>query len=103
MKKRFNLKTGKWTIDGKPCKEPASFTGTENSDKLETYKRGWPIHSEAAGAHPSQIPEHIEFDRHHGVPTDYDSTGRPILRDRAHRKRYLKIHGLRDNQGGYGD
>lgn len=103
MRKRFDIKTGKWTIDGKPCKEPASFTGQENSDKLETYKRGWPIYSDAAGCHPSQIDEHRAFDTLHGVPTDYDGSGRPILRDRVHRKKYLRAHGLHDRDAGYGD
>ena len=103
MKKRFNVKTGKWTLNGEPCDEPPSMPQSHSKARLATFNRGWPIHSDAAGCHPDQIPEHIAFDEKHGVKTEYDSTGRPILTDRVHRKKYLKIHGLHDNDGGYSD
>lgn len=44
-----------------------------------------------------------EVDRKAGVPTDYDAKRRPILRDRAHRRAYMRAHGAHDNDGGYGD
>ena len=103
MKKRFNVKTGKWTLNGEPCDEPPSMPQSHSKARLATFNRGWPIHSDAAGCHPSQIEEHRKFDRLHGCVTDYDNTGRPILTDRVHRKKYLKIHGLHDNDGGYSD
>ncbi len=103
MKKRYVPETDSWTCSGEPCEEPKSVPLGSDGGGTCGFGRGWPIHSEAAGCHPDQIPEHIEHDRLHGVPTEYDSTGRPILRDRAHRKRYLKAHGLRDNDGCYSD
>lgn len=103
MKKRWDPKTNTWTYKGERCDEPPSMPQSHSKARLATFNRGWPIHSEAAGCHPDQVPEHIEFDRKRGVPTEYDSTGRPILTDRVHRKKYLKIHGLHDNDGGYSD
>lgn len=63
----------------------------------------WPIRSDALAVHPKQIKEAMEFDRKNGVPTDYDKYGRPELRDRKHRKRYMMLHGAFDKCGGYGD
>lgn len=65
--------------------------------------QGWPIVSDAAAVHPKQIEEAREIDRKKGVPTEYTKAGQPVFTDRAHRKKYLKAHGLRDNEGGYGD
>ena len=65
----------------------------------------WPMTSIAAavGTNPKELAAVREIDRKAGVPTDYDGRGRPILRDRAHRKRYLRAHGMHDQDGGYGD
>ena len=64
---------------------------------------GWPLVSRAAAVHPDEIPEAVERDRKAGVPTEYDARGNVIFRDRGHRKRYLRAHGMRDNDAGYGD
>lgn len=63
----------------------------------------WPIVSDAAAIHPDQIPEAREYDRQHGVPTEYTRDGQPVFTDRAHRKAYCEAHGLYDRNGGYGD
>ena len=39
----------------------------------------------------------------HGVKTEYDSLGRPVLRDRAHRKAHMRALGFYDRNAGYGD
>jgi hypothetical protein len=65
--------------------------------------RSWPIHSDAAGVHPSQIAEAKEESRRLGVPTDFDNKGCAVLTDPAHRKRYARAIGLHDRRGGYGD
>lgn len=71
---------------------------------LEAHKPdAWPIVSKALGVHPRQIPEAIEHARRNGVPTEFTSEGRPILRDRAHRKAYLRMQGYHDRDGTYGD
>ncbi len=64
---------------------------------------GYPYASESLGVLNFQIPEAMEFDRQHGVPTDYDKSGRPIMRDRTHRKNYYKAHNVVDKLGGFGD
>jgi hypothetical protein len=65
----------------------------------DTCGKGWPIHSEALGVHPKQIQEAMAADRRDGVPTDYDRAGRPILRDAAHRRRFLRAKGFFDRSG----
>lgn len=68
-----------------------------------TPTRGWPIFSKALGVHPEQVQEANEHARRIGVPTEHTKDGKAILTDRAHRKRYLKAMGFRDNDAGYGD
>lgn len=58
---------------------------------------------ESLAVHPDNIAEAVEYDSKHGVPTDYDSWGRPIMKNRAHQKNYLKIHGVFNKDGSYGD
>ncbi len=65
--------------------------------------KGWPIHSDALGYHPKQIPEAIAHLEKLGVPTEIDPLGRPVLRDRDHRRRVMKALHVHDNDGGYGD
>ena len=62
-----------------------------------------PIHSEAMGVHPEQIPEARRFCEMAGVKTDFDRTGRPIFRSRKHRKRYARAWNFHDRDGGDGD
>lgn len=63
----------------------------------------WPKESYAAGVHPAQIEEAHKKSLELGVPTEFSPNGDAIFRDRAHRKRYLKAVGLRDNDAGYSD
>ena len=63
----------------------------------------WPIHSDAMGVHPSQIPAAQQALRAAGVHTDYDREGRPILTDASHRKRHAEALGFYDRNGGYRD
>lgn len=62
-----------------------------------------PIHSDALGVHPSQVNAFRQAAARAGVPTDFDSKARPILRSREHRRRYLRHRGVIDGDGGYGD
>lgn len=63
-----------------------------------------PILSDAAAIHPSQIAEFKELGRRHGCgDVNYHPDGRPELKSREQRRRYLKFRNLRDNNGGYGD
>lgn len=64
----------------------------------------WPMRSDAVGVHPLDAARAAEADARRGVPTDYcPTTGCAIFRDRAHRKAWLKAHGMIDRDGGYGD
>jgi len=63
----------------------------------------WPLHSDAFGCHPKQIPELRNWTKEQGCPTEYTPDGRAILRDRAHRKALGRAMGYYDKQGGYGD
>lgn len=59
-------------------------------------KRGYPIESVALAVTRKRIPEQMKRDAERGVPTEYTKGGRPILRDAAHRKAYLKAYGYHD-------
>lgn len=69
----------------------------------------WPMESDAAGVHPSQIEEARAHSIAHGVPTEFtpasqgEHGGKAIFTSRKHRRDYLRICGLHDNHGGYGD
>lgn len=67
--------------------------------------RPWsrPLASDALAVHPEQIPEAIEDARKKGISIDFDSLGRPLFRDRNHRKRYCRAYGIYDRDGGYSD
>jgi hypothetical protein len=63
----------------------------------------WPLPSEAAAVHPAQAREAADHAKKLGVPTEFNGLGQPVFTDRAHRKRFLKAHGMVDRSGGYGD
>ena len=63
----------------------------------------WPLISTAAGVSPDEVPEMMEFDKAHGVPTQYTPDGDPIFTSKGHRKKYCSAHGLYDRSAGYGD
>jgi hypothetical protein len=64
---------------------------------------GWPMKSDGMAVHPDQVPEVMARNKKHGVYIDYDTDGCPILPDRGARRELMKIEGLIDRQGGYGD
>ena len=63
----------------------------------------WPMHSWAAGVHPSQRKEAYDESVRVGVPTQFDANGDAIFTSRKHRKDYCKAKGLCDWNAGYGD
>lgn len=64
----------------------------------------WGYESDAAGVHPEQVPEAVAYCKQKGVPTEFNpKTGNPVMRNRSHRNRFLKVWGLRDRDAGYGD
>ncbi len=68
--------------------------------------RPWtrPILSDALAVHPDQVDEVMARNREHGLEIEYEREfGRPILKDRDQRRRLMKIEGVHDRNGGYGD
>ena len=63
----------------------------------------WPIVSDGAAISADMISAYQEFDRKHGVVTEYKPDGRPVLTSRGHRRDYFKAHKIFDRDGGYGD
>ncbi len=57
---------------------------------------GYPIQSVALAVHSSQVAEAQADSVRKGVPTEFTKSGRPILRDAAHRKAYLKAYRMHD-------
>jgi hypothetical protein len=64
----------------------------------------WPMKSDAAGVHPTQVGAAYTESVKLGVPTRFDpQTGQAIFESRSHRKDFLKAKGMFDRSGGYGD
>ena len=98
------LPSGDWgevpeyLIDGKPVTKEAfdaAFPEQEGWPGM-THGAGWPMASDGMAVHPDQIPEARERDLKHGITTDYLPDGRPVLRDRAHRRAMMRSLGLID-------
>ena len=64
----------------------------------------WPMKSDGLAVHPSRIKQQMEYDRKHGIASEYDPVdGRAILKDRGQRRDMMKLAGVHDKHGGYGD
>jgi NAD+--asparagine ADP-ribosyltransferase len=107
FRKRFNLETMEsenvpvYTIDGNEV-SAEEFEAEFPEQRIRvgedyrpcTFK---PIASEALAYHPKQIPEAKEHFQKLGIgDTEIDSTGRPVFRDRQHRRRVLRALGKID-------
>ena len=92
---------GDWiTLDGTKYKRDYQTEILGPSGGCATY----PLKSDGAGVHPDQIGEYTKHSEKMGVPTNFDSTtGQAIFESRGHRKKYLKMMGMHDRNGGYGD
>lgn len=65
--------------------------------------RCWPMTSKALAVHPSQVKQANARNRKHGVSVVYDQTGTAHIPDRGERRRLLRLEGMHDHHGGYGD
>jgi hypothetical protein len=63
----------------------------------------WPIHSEAMAVDIEDVRQAQSILAEHGVKTEYDRIGRPILRDQKHRKQHAEVMGFYDRNAGPGD
>lgn len=59
--------------------------------------------SEALAVHPTQVKEANERSKRHGLGVVYDKQGFARIPDRAARRRLMRLEGVHDNHGGYGD
>lgn len=107
----------KGTIRGKPPKLTYLLDGVEVTE--EEFDKAFPPGpvnnvggsspairnhpSDALAVHPDQVNEAREDAVKRGVPTEFLRDGRPIMRDRAHQKRYLRCYGFYNRDGSYGD
>ena len=63
---------------------------------------GWPMESEAAGVHPSQIGEARELIRKKaGIDCQFTAEGNPIFTSMEHRRKCLKAMGYQDKLAYY--
>ncbi len=94
-------------INGGQCPECGSDSVSRDyraeQGKQRSGGHGWPHASYAAGVNPAQAKEAEKYCQEHGVQTDYDGQGDPIMRDRSHRKKFHDMMGLCDLDAGYGD
>lgn len=68
-----------------------------------SHTGGWPMMSDALAVHPSLRADAEKDAAAKGCPTDFAADGRPILRDKEHRKRFLQTYGYYDRNAGYSD
>jgi glycine/D-amino acid oxidase-like deaminating enzyme len=70
---------------------------------LDDCPGAWPLLSDALAVHPTLTKEAMRDAAAKGVPTEFHEDGRPIFRDRDHRKRYMMATGYYDRGAGYSD
>lgn len=64
----------------------------------------WQDHTSLALAvHPDQVAEATARNIRHGIRVTYDEEGTAHIPDRAERKKLMRLEGMHDNSGGYGD
>lgn len=105
MKKRLG-DDGEWieyavyTIDGKEVTEAEFLAIWPDKDIvgiMTTPPGNYPHESLGVGVHPRQVVAAMEHAKKVGVPTDFTADGKAIMRDRGHRRDYLKAMGAHDN------
>lgn len=73
--------------------DKATGTVVEARREVSSHRPRYPLAIETLAVHPDQIAEVREFDRSHGVPTEYRGDGSPIVTDSRHYKKYRQLHG----------
>ena len=69
--------------------------------KMFPPTKGWPLICVASGVNACQAGELRDHLASKGVPTEVTPDGDPVYRDPAHRRKALKVRGLRDNASFY--
>lgn len=60
----------------------------------KTFRETTKLVSESAAVHPKQVADAEEHARQNGVPTHFDSEGRPEFRSFVHQEKYLRLIGM---------
>lgn len=100
-------KPDRWYIDNKEVTE-AEYNQAFPYKPLDLSGNmglcGWtPIVSEAMCYHPKQVAEAREFYKKKGINVEIRPTGHVVFATRQQRREVLRVNGIHDNQGGYGD
>lgn len=79
--------------------DPSLAKVVEVTRSRRQHRPRYPLAIEALAVYPDQIDESREYDRKHGVPTDYRPDGSPIVSDSRHYYQYRRIHAVHDRKG----
>ncbi len=91
------------TIHGEECKLCEMFAEAEPA--LAAAPGLWDNwgHMGSLAVHPSQVAAANARLKRHGIVGGYDPKGDVHVPDRANAKKLLRLEGMHNNQGGYGD
>jgi hypothetical protein len=84
-----------------PCKLCDMFAAAAAPGGTGTT--GWPMVSNALSVSPRQAAAANARAKAHGIGVVYDSKGKCHISDRGNRKKLMRLEGMHDNHGGYGD
>lgn len=87
--------------DGVIVHDGESLTRDITAEHIGTIptSAGWPIWSDAAAVHPSDVPQTKQMLSSHGVHVEFSSDGRPKFENAAHRRAALRRLGMHDRNG----
>lgn len=77
----------------KPCRCADLRVGYQPA---QATKGRWPLESDAAGVHPTQIPAAMDEAKRLGVRVEFTKNGSAIFDTPGDRRKYLKAVGLND-------
>jgi hypothetical protein len=81
----------------------ATHRGLHSRDRGQA---AWPMKMDAMAGLPRQAAQLTKDASEKGVPTEFrveHGKAIPIMRDKAHKRRYLQAYGLHDKHAGYGE
>lgn len=94
-------------IDGEEVTQDvydARFPAKEIGLPMAAAPSIWQDHTSLALAvHPDQVAEATARNVRHGIRVTYDQEGTAQIPDRGERRKLLRLEGMHDNNGGYGD
>ena len=97
MKWTYNPLLDEWTDpDGVIDDAGPASSHAVSLPKGEFACGAWPVLSDSAGCHPSQIGEYRKHLASHGVDAKYTTDGRVIMESREHRRQILKALQMHD-------